>query len=182
MARKNTEELVRSETTSRGYLRFPVVSEGAEYLVMGNLMRRNILTYKAPPLNEGYDLICIHPDPRHRPRRGEKSQLRIQVKSRYQTDSDLGFPVKRETFNAFDFLIVVFLNIGEFFGGRDGSFGAAPPEFYSLPSRVVRRWHEASTSWQKVRLKGRGRILEQYKGERGFELVAEALGVPKPTR
>lgn len=31
---------------------------------MGNLMRRNILTYKAPPMNEGYDLICIHPDPR----------------------------------------------------------------------------------------------------------------------
>lgn len=45
-------------------LRFPVLSEGAEYLVMGNLMRRNILTYKAPPMNEGYDLICIHPDPR----------------------------------------------------------------------------------------------------------------------
>ena len=45
-------------------LRFPVLSEGAEYLVMGHLMRRNILTYKAPPMNEGYDLICIHPDPR----------------------------------------------------------------------------------------------------------------------
>jgi hypothetical protein len=33
-------------------LRFPVLSEGAEHLVMGNLMRRNILTYKAPPMNE----------------------------------------------------------------------------------------------------------------------------------
>jgi hypothetical protein len=22
----------------------------------------NILAYKAPPNNEGYDLICIHPD------------------------------------------------------------------------------------------------------------------------
>jgi len=34
---------------------------------MGYLMRRNILAYKAPSNNEGYDLICIHPDPRHRP-------------------------------------------------------------------------------------------------------------------
>ena len=45
------------------FTRFPVVSLGAEHLVMGYLMRRNILAYKAPPNNEGYDLICIHPDP-----------------------------------------------------------------------------------------------------------------------
>jgi hypothetical protein len=41
------------------FLRLPVVSAGAEYLVMGYLMRRNILAYKAPMNNEGYDLICI---------------------------------------------------------------------------------------------------------------------------
>jgi len=43
--------------------RLPVVSHGAEFLVIGYLMRRNILAYKAPPNNEGYDIICIHPDP-----------------------------------------------------------------------------------------------------------------------
>ena len=46
-------------------LRLPIVSAGAEFLVMGNLMRRNVLTYKAPQNHEGYDLICIHPNPRH---------------------------------------------------------------------------------------------------------------------
>jgi hypothetical protein len=60
-------------------------------------MRRNILAYKAPPNNEGYDLICIHPDPRK-----TKKQVRIQVKSRYQTDCDRGFPVKEKSFDAFD--------------------------------------------------------------------------------
>jgi hypothetical protein len=35
------------------FTRFPVISLGAEYLVMGHLMRRNILVYKAPPDNEG---------------------------------------------------------------------------------------------------------------------------------
>ena len=42
----------------------PVVSLSAEYLAMGFLLRRNILTYKAPQNNEGYDLICIHPNPK----------------------------------------------------------------------------------------------------------------------
>lgn len=40
------------------FLRLPVVSLSAEYLVMGHLMRRNILTYKAPPNNEGYDGVA----------------------------------------------------------------------------------------------------------------------------
>ena len=70
-------------------LRLPVVSLAAEHLVMGHLLRRNVCTYKAPPGNEGYDLICIHPDPR----RNDGKVIRIQVKSRYQTDSNRAFPV-----------------------------------------------------------------------------------------
>ena len=63
----------------RDWLRLPIVSAGAEYLVMGYLMRRNILTYKAPPNNEGYDLICIHPNPRYHPIDNELAQVRVQV-------------------------------------------------------------------------------------------------------
>ena len=100
-------------------LRFPVLSEGAEYLVMGHLMRRNILTYKAPPMNEGYDLICIHPDPR---RDGKGSNdapsLRIQVKSRYASDCDRAFPIKEDKLDCFDFLVVAFLNAGNFLTGK----------------------------------------------------------------
>jgi len=73
--------LVTDEPTGVRFARFPVVSLSAEYLVMGYLLRRNILTYKAPPGNEGYDLICIHPDPRKAAR-----QVRVQVKSRMATD------------------------------------------------------------------------------------------------
>ena len=74
------------DKTKREWLRLPVVAAGSEFLVMGYLMRRNILTYKAPPCNEGYDLICIHPNPRHHPAKGESAQIRVQVKSRYATD------------------------------------------------------------------------------------------------
>jgi hypothetical protein len=97
----------------QSFTRYPVISLSAEYLVMGHLMRRNILTYKAPPNNEGYDLICIHPNPRQKSR-----QIRVQVKSRLATDCDRGFPVKEKTLDAFDYLIVVFLNCGYFMGMR----------------------------------------------------------------
>jgi len=163
-------------------LRLPVVSAGAEYLVMGHLMRRNILAYKAPPNNEGYDLICIHPDPTHEPQNGEVHRVRIQVKSRYATDCDRGFPVKEATFDAFDFLVVVFLNIGKFYGNHDGSEGAREPEFYTLPNAFVRQHHDAASSWQKVRLRNLEKEIEPYAGEAGFEQIAQALGIPKPLK
>lgn len=75
-------------------------------------MLRNILTYKAAPNNEGYDLVYIHPDPHT-----VTKQIRVQVKSRYATDCDHGSPVKEKTFTAFDFLIAAFLNVGNF-GGK----------------------------------------------------------------
>jgi hypothetical protein len=94
-----------STSQAKSYLRFPVISHGAEFLVQGYLMRRNILTYKAPQNNAGYDLICVHPDHPNKTR-----PICVQVKSRYATDCDRGFPVKEQTFKHFDFLIAVFLN------------------------------------------------------------------------
>jgi hypothetical protein len=138
-------------------------------------MRRNILTYKAPPNNEGYDLICIHPDPRK-----VTKQIRVQVKSRYATDNDRGFPVKEKTFTAFDFLIVVFLNIGNFLGKKNRVGGKSEPEFYTLPLKFIQEHHNKASSWEKVRL--RHIPIEEYKNDRGFELIAEALGIEYPSR
>ncbi len=166
------------EDKSPKFARFPVVSLSAEYLVMGRLLRRNILTYKAPPGNEGYDLICIHPDPRH-----EGPQIRVQVKSRMATDCDRGFPVKEESLDAFDFLVVVFLNVGYYFQKakrHEAREGACEPEFFTLDRDFIRAHHDTSSSWQKVRL--RGLDLDAYKNERGFERIAEALGIPYPSK
>ena len=171
-----------SEVLERNWLRLPVVAASAEYLVMGYLMRRNILTYKAPQNNEGYDLICIHPDPRHVPQNGAPSQVRIQVKSRYATDCDRGFPVKEASLDAFDYLIVVFLNIGKFSGKHDGSQGAREVEFYTLPNEFIRMHHNKSSSWQKVRLRPLESEIEQYKNENGFAQIAKSLGVSKPLK
>jgi hypothetical protein len=157
-------------------LRLPVVSLGAEYLVLGNLMRRNILAYKAPPNNEGYDLICIHPDPKC-----STKPIRVQVKSRYQTDSDMSFPVKEKTFDAFDYLIVVFLNIGYFLGKSGKEGGIKPPEFFTFPRKFIKEHHyQPQSGFQKVRLSGLD--LSPYKNENGFELIAQELKVPYPSR
>lgn len=166
----------------KNWLMLPVVSTGAEYLVMGNLMRRNILTYKAPEGNEGYDLICIHPEPRYKPKNNEVAQVRIQVKSRYQTDCNRGFPIKERALDAFDFLIVAFMNIGKYYGKNDGLAGAMAPEFYTLTPEFVKQHHNISSSWQKVSLTKLQKEIEPFKNEAGFELIAKALGIPFPSR
>jgi hypothetical protein len=149
---------------------------------MGHLMRRNILTYKAPEGNEGYDLISIHPDARYKPKRRQLHQARVQVKSRYASDCNKGFPIKEKSLDAFDFLIVAFLNIGEFYRGKDGSTGARDPEYYTFTPEFIREHHDASSSWQKVILPRSEAALAPFKNETGFELVAKILGIPKPLK
>jgi len=177
-----TDNIKSNKESGRDRLGLPVVSAGAEYLVMGYLMRRNILTYNAPQNNEGYDLICIHPDPRHKSSGKELSQVRIQVKSRYATDSNMGFLIKESSLDAFNFLVVVFLNIGRFYGNHVGMDGAKEPVFYTLPNEFVKKHHNKSTTLQKVMLKNLRDEIEQYKDEKGFEQIADVLGVSKPLK
>lgn len=174
-----------TEDTEKGKDRLilPVVTASSEYLVMGYLMRRNILTYKAPTNNEGYDLICIHPDPRHKLQSGEMAQVRVQVKSRYQTDCNRSFPVKKKTFDAFDFFIGVFLNIGKFYRNNDGTKGDEKIEFYTFPREFIKKYHhDKSPSWEQLKLRHLEKEIQIYKNEKGFELIADALGVLKPKK
>jgi hypothetical protein len=157
-------------------LRLPVVSLGAEHLVIGQLMRRNILAYKAPPNQQGYDLICIHPDPKQ-----STKVIRVQVKSRYQTDCDRAFPVKEKSFGSFDYLIVVFLNIDFFFSriGQEG--GRRSPEYFTLPHEFIEKHHyRPQSGFEKVRT--RGLDLTAFKDEIGFEQIAQDLQIPYPSR
>jgi hypothetical protein len=176
--KKKDIALVTHEPTGVRFARFPVVSLSAEYLVMGYLLRRNILTYKAPPGNEGYDLICIHPDPRK-----AAKQVRVQVKSRMATDCDRGFPIKAKTIDAFDFLIVAFLNVGYYFGKARKHLaqdGACEPEFFTLTPEFIRKHHDSRSSWGKVRT---GSLdISAFKNELGFEFIAKSLDVRYPNK
>ena len=147
---------------------------------MGHLMRRNILTYKAPPNNEGYDLICIHPEPRHKAKKGNSQAVRVQVKSRYAADCNRTILVKEKSLDAFEFLIVALLNIGNY-RKKDGSSGGRESEFYTFPASFIKlHINTKSARWQKVAL--RHLDIEQYKDELGFEQIAKMLGVERPIR
>ena len=165
----------RMKMGKRKFLQLPVVSLAAEYLAIGHLLRRNILTYKAPPKNEGYDLICMHPDPRQ-----AHKQVRIQVKSRYQTDCNRIALVKTESLGAFEYLIVVFLNIGYFYSKRPVEEGRLQAEFYTFPEAWVREHHRSGSGWDKLDTKHLD--LSPFKDERGFDLIAKALEIPYPKR
>jgi hypothetical protein len=152
-----------------------LMHQAAEYLAMVYLLRRNILAYKAPPNNEGYDLICIHPNPRKR-----SNVIRVQVKSRYQTDGNRSVFIKEGTFAAFDFLVIALLNIGYYYGKHDDPVdGLEEVEFITLPRRVARRWYKSSASGMN-RVLTRGRRLDKYLNEEGFELIAKALKIDYP--
>lgn len=168
---------MRAKSPKRTFLQFPVMSDGAEYLAMGFLKRRNIETYKAPPRQANFDLICIHPTGAH------SRLVRVQVKSRYGTQGT-SVPIRTSSLNKFDFLIVAALNVGNFATGKDGSTGARPPDLYVFTRRVVKR-HFGKTGWGPQTgkfifktLKG----VERYKGDAGIELIAKKLGVARPLK
>jgi hypothetical protein len=76
------------------------------------------------------------------------------VKSRYQTDCDRAFPVKARTFDAFDYVVVVFLNIGFFYRKRPSREGIMEPEFYTLPRAFIAEHHNVTAGWERVLTKG----------------------------
>jgi len=160
------------------FSRYPAVNLGAEHLAMGYLLRRNIMAYKAPPGNEGYDLVCIHPDPRK-----VSKQVRVQVKSRLATDSDRSVLVRPNTLDAFDFLIVVYLNIG-YFSRMAKKYplraGDKEPELFVLPQAFVSVHMSKTSSWGKLRL--RGLDLSLYEGRQGIDRIARKLRVEYPVK
>jgi hypothetical protein len=108
-------------------------------------------------------------------------QIRVQVKSRYQTGCDRAFPVKEKTFGAFDYLIIVFLNTGYLYRKKPTLEGHSEPEFYTLPLDFIKAHHSKTQSgWERVHT--RNVDLSAYKNERGFELIAKDLGIPYPER
>jgi hypothetical protein len=90
--------------------------------------------------------------------------------------------LKSKSLDAFDFLAVVFWNIGRFYGNHDGSEGSLEPEMYVMPRAFVQKHHVAGQKMEKLSLKRLTKELPPYSGMAGVELVAKALGVARPLR
>lgn len=111
-------------------------SEGAEFLVLGNLLTLGIPSYKTYNNMPGYDITATNPE--------RNRSARIQVKSRWRTGAE-GFIIKN--FDC-DFVVVVLLNRG----AKDGSAKVLPPEFYVLPVEMVQKLHNPNSTWGKLSL------------------------------
>ena len=133
-------------------------SEGAEFLVCGQLLIEGILTYKTYTRMPGYDLVAINPE------RG--SSARIQVKSRWATDYGGGFLLKN--FDC-DFVVHVALNRGyrkpkKKHGDDDGK---REPYYYVFPIAIARAAQSAKSTWGKV-FKRNMEEPEQYRDRWGL--------------
>lgn len=119
-------------------------AEGAEFLVLGLLLIEGIQATKAYTRYPGYDLIATNPE--------ANLSCRIQVKSRWMTDFDGGFPLRSfET----DFVVFVALNRGyRYRKGRSAdSDGRRPPDIWVFPIELLRPLVFVSGGWSKLLLK-----------------------------
>lgn len=131
-------------------------AEGAEFLVLGQLLLHKIASYKTYTNMPGYDLVATNPE-------SNKSAM-VQVKSRWRTGAG-GFPIKN--FGC-DFVVVVLLNRGS----KDGKKEVLPPKYYVFPVGVIES-APRSKDWGKVNLKD---IPNYEKYEEKWHLISEFLG------
>jgi hypothetical protein len=62
------------------------------------------------------------------------------------------------------------------------SFFAANTKFSRCPQAFIKEHHQASSSWQKVLLKGLEDEIKAFRNEEGFEQIASDLGILFPRK
>lgn len=135
-------------------------SEGAEFLVLGNLLINGIPSYKTYTNMPGYDLVATNPE--------RNTSVKIQVKSRYQTNWD-GFIIKNLDS---DFVVLVTLNRGIPNKMRRGDDDIRDPNFYVFPIEFVEEIRDEENKWGKI-TKSRMKDFEKY--ENKWDLITQKL-------
>lgn len=125
---------VKSKITKR--LDTKLESEGAEFLVLGQLLIHKIPAYKTYTNMPGYDIVVVNP--------AKNSSAKIQVKSRWKTNA-IGFLIKNLDC---DFVAVVLLNRGS----KDKKKKVLPPEYYVFPVKLIKSVLRRE-NWSKVMFK-----------------------------
>jgi len=131
-------------------------AEGAEFLVLGQLLLQRIPTYKTYTNMAGYDLVAINPE--------TNRSARIQVKSRWKTGAPF-FLIK--SFDC-EFVVAVRLNRGKKVGGTGR---VLPPDYFVLPVEIVKSVHRPGT-WSKVVFR---EIADLEKYKENWSLIVEFL-------
>jgi hypothetical protein len=108
-------------------------SEGAEFLVLGQLLITGIPAYKAYTNMPAYDIVATNPM--------MNTSARISVKSRWTTNAT-GFIIK--SFEC-DFVVLVKLNRGS----KDGRLQVKSPEFFVFPADALHNVPRTA-NWNKI--------------------------------
>lgn len=132
-------------------------SEGAEFLVLGQLLMRKIASYKTYTNMPGYDLVATNPE-------RDRSAM-IQVKSRWRTGAN-GFPIKN--FDC-DFVVLVMLNRGS----KDEKKPVLAPQYFVFPVNLIQN-APRSENWGKVNLRD---IQNHQEYENRWELISNFLAM-----
>ena len=134
-------------------------SEGAEFLVLGQLLIQGVSAYKTYTNMPGYDVVAVDPN--------RNRVARISVKSRWNTDAT-GFIISK--FDC-DFVAVVKLNRGT----KNDEGRVLPPEFFVLPVKAVKDVPR-SKGWNRISF----RNIPNFKGYRDrWDLIRDFLLKPK---
>ena len=114
--------------------------------------------------NVGSRPIATHPE--------TNRSCRIQVKSRWATDFDGGFPIRN--FGC-DFIVFVALNRGFRYREKSADIhhGRQEPQCYVFPVRIIQTAQDPANTWGKVFLR-HVEDVEQYVNN--WELVKAFLG------
>ena len=141
-------------------------AEGAEFLVLGQLLLQRISAYKTYTNMPGYDIVATNPE--------TNRSARIQVKSRWRTGAPF-FLIKTEKNKSkkdilnCDFVVAVRLNRGKKGGG--GHVGL--PDYFILPKKIVLKLvRDPGTTWSKMVFRDIEN-LDKYKDN--WSLIAEFL-------
>lgn len=137
-------------------------SEGAEFLVLGNLLIEGILAYKAYHNFKGFDLVAVNAE--------KNISATLQVKSRFQTAWS-GFIIKNFDCN---FVILVSLNRGYNKPKKNGETGIMAPDFYIFPVDYVIEASKYKSSWDKIP-KSKLPDIQNYKNR--WDLIADFLNI-----
>lgn len=137
-------------------------SEGAEFLVLGQLLLHKIPSYKTYTNMPGYDLVATNPE--------NNSSVMIQVKSRFRTNWD-GFIIKNLDS---DFVVFVALNRGHSKRRKEGSTGIKDPDFYIFPINYVKEIQDKNNKWGKIT---KSQMVGYEEFENRWDLISEKLNL-----
>ena len=146
----NEEKVKRQDTQNE--------SEGAEFLVLGNLLILGIPSYKAYKNMQGFDIVAFNPR--------DNISCRIQVKSRWSTTAR-GFLIKNH-FDT-DFIVIVKLNRGD----KQGKAEVLDPEFFIYAKSELDNIPK-SEKWGKINFKDMP-DFENHKNR--WDFIRNALGL-----